>query len=83
MQYGTVAAHEEPYDVNVQTVYLRAAIMAAWVLAVGTVGVAFGVTSVAKWAGLAVISAILPAIMLRLWHAPVSSMSETIRDVLR
>jgi hypothetical protein len=68
---------------NVQTEYVKAAVIAAWVLAVGTLGLAFGITSIAGWAGLAVMSVVPPAVMLRLWHAPVPSMSETIRDVLR
>jgi hypothetical protein len=65
------------------TDYVKAAVIAAWVLAVGTLGLAFGITSIAGWAGLAVISAVPPAVMWRLWQAPVPSMSETIRDVLR
>ena len=83
MQFGTAAGHGYPYDGQVHTDYVKAAVIAAWVLAVGTVGLAFGVTSVAGWAGLAVISVVPPIVMLRLWHAPVPSMSETIRDVLR
>jgi hypothetical protein len=65
------------------TDYLKTAVIAAWVLSVATLGMAFDITSVAGWAGLAVISTVPPALMLRLWHAPVPSMSETIRDVLR
>jgi hypothetical protein len=66
-----------------QTDYIKAAVITAWVLSVGTVGLVFDVTSIAGWAGLAVMSAVPPAVMLRLWQAPVPSMSETIRDVLR
>lgn len=68
---------------HVQTEYVKGAVIAAWVLAVVTLGLAFGVTSIAGWAGLAVIAVVPPAVMLRLWRAPVPSMSETIRDVLR
>ena len=68
---------------SMHTDYVTAAVIAAWVLSVGTLGLAFGITSSAGWAGLAVISAVPPAVMLRLWHAPAPSMSETIRDVLR
>ena len=68
---------------RMQPEYVKAAVMAGWVLTVGTVGLAIGITSAAGWAGLVVIAAVPPAIMLRLWHAPVPSMSETIRDVLR
>ena len=66
-----------------QTEYVKAAIIAVWVLTVGTLGLAFGITSIAGWAGLAVISLVPPAVMLRLWQARVPSMSDTIRDVLR
>jgi hypothetical protein len=65
------------------TDYVKTAVIAAWVLSVGTLGMAFGVTSIVGWAGLAVMSAAPPVVLLRLWHAPVPSMSETIRDVLR
>ena len=66
-----------------RTDHVKAAVITAWVLAVGTLGLAFGVTSVAGWVGLAVIAVVPPAVMLRLWHAPVPSMSDTIRDALR
>jgi hypothetical protein len=65
------------------TDYVKSTVIAAWVLSVGTLGLAFGITSIAGWAGLAVMSVVPPAVMLRLWQAPVPSMSETIRDVLR
>lgn len=68
---------------GVQTEYLRAAITAAWVLAVVTLGLAFGVTSIAGWVGLVLVAVVPPAVMLKLWHARVPSMSENIRDVLR
>jgi hypothetical protein len=68
---------------SVQTEYVKAAVITAWVLVVGTLGLAFGITSITGWAVLAVLSVIPPTVMLRLWHAPVPSMSETIRDVLR
>jgi hypothetical protein len=65
------------------TDYVKAAVIAGWVLTAGTLGFALGISSVAGWAALAAIAAGPPAVMLRLWQAPVPSMSETIRDVLR
>ena len=65
------------------THFVKAAVIAAWILAVGTLGFGFGVTSFAGWTVLAVLSLVPPAVMLRLWNAPSPSMSETIRDVLR
>jgi hypothetical protein len=66
-----------------QTDYVKAALVGAWILIVGALGFAFGVTSFAGWAALAVLSLVTPAVMLRLWRTPSPSMSETIRDVLR
>lgn len=63
--------------------YLKAAVMAAWVLAVCALGYASGTTSVAGWAFVAALALVPPAVMARLWNAPATSMSESIRDVLR
>jgi hypothetical protein len=60
-----------------QTDHVKAALIAAWILAVG------GATSFAGWTVVAVLSLVPPAIMMRLWTAPAPSMSESIRDVLR
>ena len=83
MQSGTAPAYAQPYIQSMQTDYMKAAVIAAWILAVGTLGFGFGVTSFAGWTALAVLSLVPPAVMLRLWGAPSPSMSETIRDVLR
>jgi hypothetical protein len=66
-----------------QTDYLKPAVIAAWIIAVATLGFGFGVISVAGWTALAVLSLVPPAVMLRFWSEPTPSMSETIRDVLR
>jgi hypothetical protein len=63
--------------------YLKVALMAAWVLAVGALGYASGTTSIAGWTLVAALSLVPPAVMARLWSAPAASMSESIRDVLR
>ena len=82
VQSGTAVRLASPYYPGMRTEYLKAAVIAAWVLAVGVLGFAFGATSMAAWAGLAAIAVVLPAVMLRLWHAPVPSMSESIHDVI-
>ena len=66
-----------------QTEYVKAALVAAWILAVGGLAYMSGTTSFAGWTVVAVLSLIPPAVMVRFWSAPSPSMSETIRDVLR
>jgi hypothetical protein len=68
---------------DIRTDYVKAALMAAWVVAVGALGYMSGTTSFAGWTLLAVVSLVPPALMVRLWSAPSPSMSETIRAVLR
>lgn len=74
---------EYPYTPIMQTEYVKAALMAAWILAVGVLGYVSGTTSFATWTFVAAISLVPPAVMLRLWSAPSPSTSETIREVLR
>jgi hypothetical protein len=83
VQSGTARAGAWPYSQDMQTDYVKAAVIAAWICAIGTVGLGFGVTSFAGWAALAVLSLVPPAVTLRLSGTPSPSMSETIRDVLR
>jgi hypothetical protein len=66
-----------------QSDFVKAALMAAWVVAVGALGYMSGTTSFAGWTVLAVVSLVPPALMVRLWSAPSPSMSETIQEVLR
>jgi hypothetical protein len=63
--------------------YVKAALMAAWILAVGGLAYMWGTTSLVGWIVVAVVSLLPPAVALRLWSAPSPSMSESIRDVLR
>ena len=66
-----------------QTNLVKAALMGAWVLAVGAFGYMSGAASFAVWALLAVISLAPPVLMGRLWSVPPQTMSETIRKELR
>lgn len=66
-----------------QTDYMKAALMAAWILAVGVLGYVSGATSFVAWTILAVLALVPPTVMVRLWGVPSPSMSETIREVLR
>jgi hypothetical protein len=62
---------------------VKAALMAAWVVAFGTLGYMTGTTSFAGWTLLAVVSLVPPALMVRLWSPSALSMSEAIREVIR
>lgn len=62
---------------------LKAALIGAWILAVGVLGYILGTTSLAGWAVLAAVSVIPPVVIMRLWRAPSQSMSESIREVMR
>ena len=83
VQSRTSIAGAGPYTQNMQTDHVKAALMGAWILAVGTLGYVYGATSFAAWTALAVLSLAPPAVMARVWSAPAPSMSESIRDVLR
>jgi hypothetical protein len=63
--------------------YVKAALMAGWILAVGGLGYGFGTTSFTGWTLVAVLSVLPPVLAMRLSSAPSPSMSESIREVLR
>ena len=65
------------------TDHVKAALIGAWILAVGVLGYVLGTTSLAGWTVLAVVSVIPPVVIMRLWRAPSQSMSESIREVIR
>jgi hypothetical protein len=83
VQTGTAAADPCPYTQNMQTNFVKAALMAAWVLAVGAFGYMSGAATLAWWTLLAVVSLVPPVIIMRLWNVPTPTMSETIRKELR
>jgi hypothetical protein len=62
---------------------VKAALIVAWVLAVGALGFSWGATSIMGWALLVVVSLVPPVLMLRFWTAPAQSMSESIQKALR
>jgi hypothetical protein len=83
VQSRTAVAYAAPYTQSMKTEYVKPALMAAWVVAVGALGYASGTSSFAGWAIVAALSLVPPAIMVRLWRVPSPSMSESIREVLR
>ena len=66
-----------------QTDQVKAAVVGAWILAVGVVGYISGITSLAGWTVLTAVAVTPPIIMMRLWRVPSQTVSESIRDVLR
>jgi hypothetical protein len=83
VQSRTAVADAGPYTESMNTEYVKPALMAAWVVAVGALGYASGTTSFPGWAVVAVLALAPPAVMVRLWSVPAPSMSESIREVLR
>lgn len=83
MQSRTAAEHGFRYSGHMQIDYVKAALMAGWILAVSALAYGFGTTSFAGWTLVAVLSVVPPVLMGRLWSAPSQSMSESIREVLR
>lgn len=66
-----------------QTEYMRAMLTGGWILFLGALGYAAGITSLVGWTFLLAVALIPAVIMTRFWGAPARTMSETIRDVLR
>ena len=83
VQSRTAVAYTCPYTQNMQTDHVKAAVVVAWLLAVGALGYLSGTTSFAGWTVVAALALVPPAVMVRLWNVPSPSMSESIRDVLR
>jgi hypothetical protein len=62
---------------------MKSVAMAAWVLAVGVLAYILDPASLIGWTFLAVMAAIPPLVMMRLWRVPQQSTSESIREALR
>jgi hypothetical protein len=63
-----------------QTQYVKAALIAAWILAVCALAYWSGARSFTWWTVVAILSLVPAAIILRLWREPSPSMSESIRE---
>jgi len=66
-----------------RTQSLKNGVLAFWTLAIGLLGYAGGVTSVAGLMTLLVLACVPPLVILHFWGVPSQSMSETIQKVLR
>ena len=73
MQSRTAVAYVRSYTQTMQTDYVKPALIAAWVLAVGAVGYVSGTTSVAGW----IVAVLSLVVMVRLWQ---SALSDHVRD---
>ena len=76
VQSRTAVAYVRSYTQIMQTDYVKSALIAAWVLAVGAVAYVSGTTTVAGW----IVAVLSLVVMVPLWSP---TMSETIREVLR
>lgn len=79
VQSRTAVAYARSYTQNMQTDYVKPALIAVWVLAVGAIGYVSGTTSVAGW----IVAVLSLVVMVRLWNPLSPTLSETIREVLR
>jgi hypothetical protein len=55
-------------------------LFAGWVVAVGVAATALGLTSVTHWVVAAVVAAVPPTVIRRLWRVPERTLSESIND---
>ena len=63
--------------------YMKMTIASLWVLAMCAAGWVTGVASVSGWLVLGCLAVLPPIVMLRLWHEPPQSMSESIQAARR
>jgi hypothetical protein len=83
MQYETAVRCGSRYTRTMQIEYMQAMLTGVWILFIGALGYAAGITSLVGSTALLAV-ALTPAVILtRFWGAPARTMSETIRDVLR
>jgi len=66
-----------------RTEYMQAMLTGLWMLFIGALGVAAGMTSQVGWIALLLLAVTPAVIMIRFWGAPARTMSDTIQDVLR
>lgn len=83
MQYETAGRGGSRYTRNMQTAYMQAMLTGVWMLFIGALGYAAGITSLVGWTALLALALTPAVIMKRFWGAPARTMSETIQDVLR
>jgi Flp pilus assembly protein TadB len=66
-----------------QLVSIKTIIAMLWVSAVSVAGLAGHLNSLSSWTLLAAVAVLPPLVMMRRWHEPRQSMSQSIQEALR
>jgi hypothetical protein len=61
----------------------KAAVVGGWVLGLGAIALSLNVSSLTGWLVIIALGVLPSLVLLRMWHQPVQTMSESIRDVLK
>jgi hypothetical protein len=62
---------------------MTTAVVGAWVLAWGVMALSVNVSSAGSWILLVGSGVLPPLVLLRMWHQPAPTLSESIREVLK
>ena len=62
---------------------MKATLAVVWMLCIGVIAYAAGMTSLGGWTVLVVLALAPAAVMMRFWRVPARTMSESIQDALR
>ena len=71
------------YTPSMHTDYLKSPLVASWLLALLTLGIAAGVTTLSSWIGLALLGVVPTVVLLRLWRVPALTTSQRIQEARR
>jgi hypothetical protein len=66
-----------------QLEHVKTAVVGAWMLAWGVMALSVDVTSISSWILFVGSGVLPPLLLLRMWHQPARTMSESIREVLK
>lgn len=83
VSFRTALRHPHQYACLMRFEYLKAAIVAAWIVGIGALAVFSNMTSIGGWILIAGLALLPPVVILRLWGPPAETISESIRDVKR
>jgi hypothetical protein len=63
--------------------YMKASIVAGWVLILAAIGVSLNVGSATGWLALIGVGLLPPVMLFGIWRQPAQTMSQSIREVLK